>query len=909
MPVNTKIQLRRGTAASWTTQVLSQGEIGFETDTGLFKIGDGTTAWNSLTYAAVKNVTAGDGLSVTSTSGNYIISLSDPTIQSTDITDFLEAVQDVIGNSGVISGFGSSKSYDDGTGYTTISITGMTNALSAGSGGIFLSSSSVSNNTAYTIHLTGVQPSNIVGVTATATELNYTDVSSVGTAEATKALVTDSSKNIAGINNLSTTGTINASTIQTSSNVRVTGNLTVNGTVSTTGNVTVGGDLIVNGSTVTVNSTTVTIDDPIFTLGGDTAGINDNKDRGIEFKYNNGIASTGFFGYSDSVDSFVFITGATSTSGEVFVGPYGPIRVGSATVTGTMTANAIAVTSTGVVSNLNADRLDGLDSTYFTDFSNITTNRPSPVVSVNLTGDVTGSGQATLTNLNTNASISFATTIPASSIVLGTDTTGQYASTITAAGSGLSATSANANGSTAYTITSNASASSGNGTIVLRDSAGSFSAGNVTANSFIKAGGTSSQFLKGDGSVDTNTYATSSSIGNGTLTLNVSGSGLSGSQTFTANQSSPATFTVTSNASSATGVGTLVLRDASGGFSAGAITATSFSGDGSSLTSLNASQLTAGTVPSARLDPNVVVFTTGTQSISGSKTFTNSTTFSSGLTSTRGVTIAPTSLGVALNIVDASGTAIAIVQGSDNKFVVRNDGYLGIGSSVSDVTTASFAVDNLGNINGGTWNATTIAVNKGGTGRTSYSNGQLLIGSGTSLTANTLTAGTGLSITNGSGTITINNILASTTATGIATFSSTNFAVDAAAQVTIKSGGVSNSNLANSSVTIGSTSVSLGSTSTAVTGLTSLAATNFFGGGANITSLNASNINAGTIAVSYLPTNIPITNLASSGITFGSTFQALGTTVSTLAGLTAISGTSAGSPTTLTNCVIDGGSP
>jgi hypothetical protein len=49
-----------------------------------------------------------------------------------------------------------------------------------------------------------------------------------------------------------------------------------------------------------------------------------------------------------------------------------------------------------------------------------------------------------------------------------------------------------------------------------------------------------------------------------------------------------------------------------------------------------------------------------------------------------------------------------------------------------------------------------LPVNKGGTNITSYSNGQLLIGSGTSLVANTLSAGTGIAITNGSGTITIN---------------------------------------------------------------------------------------------------------------------------------------------------------
>jgi hypothetical protein len=66
----------------------------------------------------------------------------------------------------------------------------------------------------------------------------------------------------------------------------------------------------------------------------------------------------------------------------------------------------------------------------------------------------------------------------------------------------------------------------------------------------------------------------SSTPGDGTLTLAVSGTGLSGSATFTANQSTGSTFTVTSNATSANTVSTLVARDASGNFSAGTITAT-----------------------------------------------------------------------------------------------------------------------------------------------------------------------------------------------------------------------------------------------------------------------------------------------------------------------------------------------
>ena len=48
----TRMQQRRGTAAQWTAAnpVLGAGEIGFETDTNKFKIGNGSTAWTSLAY-------------------------------------------------------------------------------------------------------------------------------------------------------------------------------------------------------------------------------------------------------------------------------------------------------------------------------------------------------------------------------------------------------------------------------------------------------------------------------------------------------------------------------------------------------------------------------------------------------------------------------------------------------------------------------------------------------------------------------------------------------------------------------------------------------------------------------------------------------------------------------------------
>lgn len=341
MPVNTRVQLRRGTASTWTSTnpTLYAGEIGFETDTGRTKIGDGTTAWTSLDYNSVvpTGFLAGSGLSVNvATDGSTITySLSDPTIQLADVTD----------------------------------------------------------------------------VTASATEVNYLDGSVPGTGVAGKAVVLDSNLNITNLGNVSTTGTL-----------------------------TVGGNLIVNGSTTTINSTVTTIDDPIFTLGGDTApGSDDNKDRGIEFRYYSGSAKVGFFGYDDSTGKFTFVTDATNSS-EVFSGTKGEVD-----------ANV--------------------------DWSNIL-NKPDPIVSVNLSGDVTGSGNATLTDL-ANGTINISTTIASNSVALGTDTTGNYVASITN-GNYITGGDGGGEGS-ALTIAVDATSSNTASKIVARDSSGNFSASTITA--------------------------------------------------------------------------------------------------------------------------------------------------------------------------------------------------------------------------------------------------------------------------------------------------------------------------------------------------------------------------------------------------------------------------------------------
>jgi hypothetical protein len=75
-----RILLRRDTAANWTSgnAVLAAGELGFETNTGKFKIGNGSTAWNSLAYSIASNVSAA-----------VLNDLGDVTITSAASGDFL----------------------------------------------------------------------------------------------------------------------------------------------------------------------------------------------------------------------------------------------------------------------------------------------------------------------------------------------------------------------------------------------------------------------------------------------------------------------------------------------------------------------------------------------------------------------------------------------------------------------------------------------------------------------------------------------------------------------------------------------------------------------------------------------------------------------------------------------------
>ena len=96
MAVKTLIQVRRGSTSDWAAGsiVLSAGEWGFDTTTGRYKIGDGTTVWNSLTYAATlpADITGTNGVGLSKGTNGSTIAISVTGIPSSSITDFNTAV-------------------------------------------------------------------------------------------------------------------------------------------------------------------------------------------------------------------------------------------------------------------------------------------------------------------------------------------------------------------------------------------------------------------------------------------------------------------------------------------------------------------------------------------------------------------------------------------------------------------------------------------------------------------------------------------------------------------------------------------------------------------------------------------------------------------------------------------------
>ncbi len=365
MSVQTLIQVRRGTSSEWVSAnpTLNAGEWGLETNTGKYKIGDGLTSWNSLSYASVipSAFIGNSGIGVAQGSNGTNLTISVTGITSSQMTDFNNAVDarvtaasvsseevlDIV-STGVYGGTGIYINYDDdGTGkinfnVSGVSLTGHTHTLSS-----------------------------ITDVTASATEVNYIDGTTPGTVVAGKVVAVDSNKDITGFRD-----------------------------ISLDRNLIVGGNLTVQGSTTTVNSTTVDIGDNIVQVnvsGAATQGgfqvLNNSNSTIYKLVWDVSDNRWEFEGGSSDVYSTGNITASTFTS---------------TASSGTAPLN---ITSTTAVTNLNADLLDYQHGSYYLDWTN-TTNKPDPVITGVLTGDVTGTASVTLTDL-ANGTLTINTTLGA----------------------------------------------------------------------------------------------------------------------------------------------------------------------------------------------------------------------------------------------------------------------------------------------------------------------------------------------------------------------------------------------------------------------------------------------------------------------------------------------------------------
>jgi hypothetical protein len=278
MAVQTRIQVRRGTLAQWNAAavvlgqgILYQGEIGYETDTGRFKVGDGSTAWGSLTYASVlpSSFVAGSGIALTpGTNGSTLtISLSDPTIQVSDITDFAEGVDDRVASL-LQAGNNISLTYNDSANTLTINSTLGTEEVQDAIGTYISGVSGISvgynDTTGYTT----------IGLSDLTVQLaDITDLSS----NARTFLTTPSSNNLSTLVTDETgSGPLVFANSPTMSGVTVSGVLTANRISAANGNFTVddysgAGVQVKNGYVEFRDSTLTFVRSPlqtVFTIDG-----------------------------------------------------------------------------------------------------------------------------------------------------------------------------------------------------------------------------------------------------------------------------------------------------------------------------------------------------------------------------------------------------------------------------------------------------------------------------------------------------------------------------------------------------------------------------------------------------------------------------------------------------------------
>ena len=191
------------------------------------------------------------------------------------------------------------------------------------------------------------------------------------------------------------------------------------------GTVILNSNVQINGTTSNIYSTVTNIQDPIFSIGGVSGPLlNDAKDRGIEFKWNHDNtvsgSKTGFFGFKNSLQRFVFIRDGTNLN-EVYTGSYGNVQFGNALLThidlqnGTI-SNLNTISSNMLIINSNDSitlRSNNINIPQ-NSFLNFGSSSNGNSISTNTLGNldiITSSGNVNFL-LNQNSSINFPQNIP-----------------------------------------------------------------------------------------------------------------------------------------------------------------------------------------------------------------------------------------------------------------------------------------------------------------------------------------------------------------------------------------------------------------------------------------------------------------------------------------------------------------